>query len=182
MLNPDEISISRSRRRPLHAYADHAHYWITAATLEHEPRFRNDARKSHFVTELHAAARTWSVELVAWTLMEHHYHAIVIPQEGRALSRFLGRLHGTTARHVNLLDERLGDQVWRQYWDVFLRTEGDYWSRLNYIWWNPVRHGFCSRPEEWPWTNLHEMMADPDEQVTTKLTAFPAPRKLPGDI
>jgi len=182
MLNEDEIHISRSRHRPLHAYADNACYWITAATLEHQPRFRDDARKAYFVTELHAAAATWGVEVVAWTLMEHHYHAILVPQVGKSLARLLGRLHGQTARFVNGLDDRHGEEVWRQYWDVFLRTEGDYWSRINYIWWNPVRHGFCARPEEWPWTNLHEMMADHDEQTASKLASFPAPIKLRGDV
>lgn len=47
---------------------------------------------------------------------------------------------------ANERDRTQGRQVWRQYWDTLLRTEGDFWSRVNYIWWKPVRHGFCERP------------------------------------
>jgi putative transposase len=180
-MDPDTVIVSRGLHRPLHAYGNEAIYWITAATLNHAPLLRGEERLRYFVDELVAAAERWNVELIAWTVMEHHYHAILSLKQGADLPRFLGRLHGRTAIHVNRLDQQPGRQVWRQYWDVFLQTEGDLWSRVNYIWRNPVRHGFCSVPEEWPWTNLHALMSDLDDVGRAKLEAFPAPRNLSGD-
>jgi putative transposase len=177
----EEWDISTSRHRPLHWYANQSCYWITGATLHHTPYFRTDTRKQSFVDEMHQAAEAWKVELVGWTLMEHHYHAILRPVEGRSLPRFLGRLHGRTAILVNRQDGAPGRQVWRQYWDTLLRSEGDFWCRINCMWWNPVRHGFCSRPEEWDWTNLRPLMLEPDEVTLAAAQRFPAPRKLPGD-
>jgi putative transposase len=180
-MSNDEWDISISRHRPLHWYADQSCYWITGATLHHTSHFRPESRKHQFVDEMAQAAEAWKVELVGWTLMEHHYHAILRPTEGRALPRFLGRLHGRTAILVNREDGAPGRQVWRQYWDTFLRSEGDFWCRINYMWWNPVKHGFCTRPEDWPWTNLGPLMEDPDEATCAALQRFPAPKKLPGD-
>lgn len=180
-MGQDGWDISISPHRPLHWYSNQSCYWLTGATLHHAPHFRSDSRKELFLAEMNEAAVTWGVDLVAWTLMEHHYHAILRLDEGRSLPRFVGRLHTKTATFVNREDQTPGRQVWRQYWDTFIRTEGDFWSRINYIWRNPVKHGFCSAPEEWRWTNLGPLMSDTDEPTNTALHRFPAPRKLPGD-
>lgn len=110
--------------------------------------------------------------------MEHHYHAILWLDRADTLPKFVGRVHGRVAMSLNRADGCSGRRVWRQYWDTVLRTEGDFWSRINYIWSNPVRHGFCEQPGEWPWTNLAPLMVSSDSEP---LTRFPAPRRLPGD-
>ncbi len=173
--------LSISPHRPLHWYADQSCYWITGATLFHAPHFRGDRRQQWLVQEMLAAAEAWAVDLVGWTVMEHHYHAILRVERGRALPRFLGRLHGRTAALVNREDRTPGRRVWRQYWDKVLHSEGDFWCRVNYMWWNPVKHGFCRRPEEWPWTNLAPLVSEPDTATAAALQRFPAPRKFPGD-
>jgi putative transposase len=127
------------------------------------------------------AAEAYEVDLVGWTLLEHHYHAILRLAEGRSLPRFIGRLHTRTSAFMNRQDNSPGRKVWRQYWDTLLRSEGDFWCRINYMWWNPVKHGFCSSPEEWPWTNLAVFMTEPDETTHAAIQRFPAPRKFPGD-
>lgn len=180
----DEVEVCRSEapHSPLHLYADSASYWITAATLYHQPFLRGDDRKDHFAHALHSAAARWKVQLFAWTCLEDHWHGILSVEEARALPRFLNHLHASVARFVNEADRTPGRPVWRQYWDTFLNTEGDLWSRVNYIWWNPVRHGYCERPEDWAWTNLHALMSTDDDAVRGRLERFPAPRKLPHDL
>jgi putative transposase len=177
-----EGHISESPHRPLHWYVDQATYWITAATLNHVPRFRSCERLEMVCHELLGSAASWNVELVGWTVMENHYHAIVFPHDACSLPRFLGRLHGRTAIVVNGADNSPGRRVWRQYWDTVIRTEGDFWSRMNYMWWNPVRHGHCETPEAWRWTNLHSLMAAPEERIGREIARFPAPARLPGDV
>src|SRR5947209_17580014 len=140
-MSHDGWDLSRSPHRPPHWYADQSCYWLTGATLHHTPHFRSDERKQLLVDEMLQAAATWKVGLVAWTVMEHHYHAILRMQQGRSLSRFVSRMHGKSAILVNREDRAPGRQVWRQYWDTLIYTEGDFWSRINYIWWNPIKHG-----------------------------------------
>jgi putative transposase len=176
------IQRSSSEHRPLHLYANEAFYWITAATLYHKRYLTCVASKSNFVSELYASAETWQVEVIAWTLMDDHWQRMIKVEDGRNLSRFLGRLHSGSSRFVNERDGALGRHVWHQYWDTFLNTEGHFWSRINYTWWNPVRHGYCASPEEWRWTNLHALMSEADETARDALARFPAPRKLPRDL
>jgi hypothetical protein len=52
---------------------------------------------------------------VGWTVMEHHYHAIVRPAEGSRLPKFVSRLHGRVAICINREDQTPGRVVFYQY-------------------------------------------------------------------
>ena len=75
-----------------------------------------------------------------------------------------------------------GARNWSQYWDRILRTEGDLWSRINYIHLNPVRHGYVGAPGEWEWSSVHSFAEQASEETRAALRRFPAPRSVPGDV
>jgi putative transposase len=35
----------------------------------------------------------------------------------------------------------------------------EYASLIDYVHSNPMRHGFCQHPSEWPWSSLHRFIA-----------------------
>ena len=37
----------------------------------------------------------------------------------------------------------------RRYWDHIIRNEDDFGRHLDYIHYNPVKHRYVSKPEEW---------------------------------
>lgn len=43
------------------------------------------------------------------------------------------------------------------YWDYCPRNEDDYNVRLNYLLWNPVKHGFVERIEDYPYSSYHNL-------------------------
>ena len=176
-----ETWTSQSPHRPLHWYVGQELLWLTAATLRHVSYLDTEERRDYFLEEWLAAAEAWKVEPVAWVVLPNHWHAIVRPENPATIPRFVARVHGRTAIHLNRLDGIPGRRVWRQYWDTVLRTEGDFWSRVNYLWWNPVRHGCCEAPEDWRWTNLRSLLAEPAADVQVLLEQFPAAGWLPGD-
>lgn len=46
--------------------------------------------------------------------------------------------------------------IWqRRFWEHHIRDEADYWAHLRYCWWNPMKHGFVARPEDWPFSSVH---------------------------
>ncbi len=79
---------------------------------------------------------------------------------GQDLSRFLGQLHGSSSRQLNLWDGVTGRQVWHNYWDTCIRSEEDMWQRFNYIHQNPVKHGYVQQIGDWPFSIL--TVAQPD--------------------
>ena len=89
----------------------------------------------------------------------------------------VSRIHFT-----NDEDRTPGRQVWYSYWDRCLWTEGDFWSRINYIHRNPVKHGHVATPEEWPHSSWPRFASlQPESEAALALQRFPAPRQLPHD-
>ncbi|MEM8865694.1 MAG: transposase [Planctomycetota bacterium] len=49
-----------------------------------------------------------------------------------------------------------GRGVWqRRYYERVVRNEADLRQRLNYLHINPVKHGYCERTVDWPWSSFH---------------------------
>jgi len=46
--------------------------------------------------------------------------------------------------------------VWqRRYWEHLIRDERDYQRHVDYIHWNPVKHGWVTRVRDWPRSSFH---------------------------
>ena len=50
--------------------------------------------------------------------------------------------------------------VWqRRFWEHTIRDEEDWQKHMDYIHYNPVRHGLAARPGDWPWTSFNRAVA-----------------------
>jgi putative transposase len=53
-----------------------------------------------------------------------------------------------------------GEAIWeRHYRDHPIVDDNEYTTLIDYLHGNPVRHGFCQHPAEWPWSSLHRFVA-----------------------
>ena len=53
--------------------------------------------------------------------------------------------------------ERQGEQaIWqRRFWEHRIRDERDFAHHVDYIHYNPVKHGLVNRPVDWPYSRIH---------------------------
>ncbi len=48
-------------------------------------------------------------------------------------------------------------RIWQpSFYDHIIRDERDLEMHVNYIHFNPVKHEYVSRPEDWPWSSYHK--------------------------
>ncbi|MEH6579612.1 MAG: transposase [Amphritea sp.] len=46
--------------------------------------------------------------------------------------------------------------IWqRRYWEHLIRDDNDYARHVDYIHFNPVKHGFVERASDWPFSSIH---------------------------
>lgn len=49
--------------------------------------------------------------------------------------------------------------IWqRRYWEHCIRNQEDYEKHVDYIHYNPVKHGYVKRAVEWPFSTIHEFI------------------------
>ena len=45
--------------------------------------------------------------------------------------------------------------VWQQrFWEHAIRDEDDWRNHIDYVHYNPVKHGYVARPGVWPWSSF----------------------------
>ena len=49
--------------------------------------------------------------------------------------------------------------IWqRRYWEHTLRDERDFGRHMDYVHYNPVKHGHVSRVADWPYSSFHRLV------------------------
>ncbi|MGH6635770.1 MAG: REP-associated tyrosine transposase, partial [Gammaproteobacteria bacterium] len=53
--------------------------------------------------------------------------------------------------------QRKGERgIWqRRYWEQVIRDEPDYQRHMDYIHFNPVKHGYVQSVKDWPYSSFH---------------------------
>ena len=47
----------------------------------------------------------------------------------------------------------------RRFYEHTIRDEDDWGRHVDYIHWNPVKHGLARRPQDWKWSSIHRFIA-----------------------
>ena len=128
----------------------------------------------------------------AWVVLPDHLHCLWTLPEGDA--DFPGRWHrikmGFTKAIPNtesrspMMTHRGERGLWqRRYWEHTIRDERDYAAHMDYIHFNPVKHGHAPHPADWPCSTFHRCVAQglyPADWTVMADTDFPAgERNLP---
>ena len=88
----------------------------------------------------------------AWVIMANHVHALLLPKVSP--ERLLGALKGCAAREANLVLGRTGQPFWQaESYDHWVRDARELEKIVIYIENNPVKAGFVTRPEDYPWSS-----------------------------
>jgi len=148
------ITRTHSPHRPPHIFSNQTTYFLTASTLNHLPILYSVEHKNYFQQQLLTLAPQFGVILQAWVILDNHYHLLFEIDEGLKLGRFIKQLHRLTGIYFNKADHQIGRQVWYNYWDRHIRNEQDYWTRFNYIHYNPIKHGYVQQLRDWPFSSL----------------------------
>jgi putative transposase len=104
----------------------------------------------------------------AWVVLPEHMHAIWTLPEGDAdFPRRWQAIKMAFSKGVEPDERRSANQfrrgeraLWqRRYWEHTIRSDGDYAVHVDYIHFNPVKHGLVSDVAAWPYSSFHRAVA-----------------------
>jgi putative transposase len=104
----------------------------------------------------------------AWVVLPEHMHCIWTLPEGD--SDFPGRWQAIKIAfskslrrdepRSTLMVKRRERGIWqRRYWEHAIRDDRDYVAHMDYIHFNPVKHGLVKNPGEWSFSTFHRCVA-----------------------
>ncbi|MBU0985163.1 MAG: transposase [candidate division Zixibacteria bacterium] len=89
-----------------------------------------------------------SFRFTAWVIMPNHFHAILHAPDGN-VSDIVHRIKLSFSLKYARRHKTAG-KVWqRRFWDHIVRDDDDMLKHVDYIHYNPVRHGYVMSPGAW---------------------------------
>ncbi|BAY81406.1 hypothetical protein NIES267_08820 [Calothrix parasitica NIES-267] len=139
---------------PPHTIQESESYLITVTCYEHRNRINLEQRRQQLLNEIFDKFINQGIEILAWVVLPNHYHLLVKNVEFKQLSQTFRSIHGPLARQWNLEENTTG-KVWCSFSDRAIRSERHYYTTLNYIHYNPVKHNWAKSPYDWVESSVH---------------------------
>jgi putative transposase len=101
--------------------------------------------------------RSRAFEIDAMVVMPDHLHCIWTLPPGDADFATRWRLIKTwfTKHYVPIQQPKHEQALWQhRYWEHLLRDEADFARHVDYIHYNPVKHGLAKSPIDWPYSSF----------------------------
>src|SRR5215471_21236135 len=119
---------------PAHWIFEPGLYMVTAGTYRKLSHLSSPERLDFFQQALFLYATEFGWDLRAWAVLANHYHFVAAsPSDPTNLPKFIGKLHGQSAKQVNRWDKTHGRKIWFQFWDTHITFERSYLARLKYV-------------------------------------------------
>jgi putative transposase len=146
------------KHRPPHLHLNNQDYFITIATYKRQSVIDSDNKKKIVFSVLRQSLKSEEFDLIAWVILDNHIHLLIRVADSKKLSRFIARLTGKSAIEINKLDNKQGRKIWYQYWNRCIRNEKDFYTRLNYIHYNPVKHDYAADTKSYAFSSYHKYL------------------------
>jgi putative transposase len=104
----------------------------------------------------------------AWVVLPDHMHALWTLPEGdsdfpgrwRAIKIAFSKSLPNIEQRSEVMSRRRERGVWqRRYWEHTIRDDRDYAAHMDYIHFNPVKHGLVAKPGDWPFSSFHRAVS-----------------------
>lgn len=135
-------------------------YLITASNFNHAQIIGNTFdRLTYFQNELLDALTKYTKTTLAWCVLYNHYHVLIVTDDLKYSLYGLGQLHGRTSRYWNLEDKTPGRKCWYRCCDRLIRTERHLYATVNYVHYNPVKHGCVDKIDQWEFSSAKDFLS-----------------------
>jgi len=104
-----------------------------------------------------------SFTIEAMVIMPDHLHCIwqLFPGDFDFSTRWRLIKRYFSITKDNPVNERGEKNIWqRRFWEHFLRDEEDWRRHMDYIHYNPVKHGYVQNPADWPHSSFQKAVKE----------------------
>ncbi len=146
-------------------------YFFTAVTLRRRPILCEELGRRCLHEAIELVREGWPFDMVAVVLLPDHLHTVwTVPQgddrypvRWKRIKEEFTRLYlEAGGRELPRNRSRIiqGERgIWqRRYWEHTVRDEADLKRCVDYVHWNPKKHGYVTNVRDWPWSSFHRFV------------------------
>lgn len=143
-------------------------YFFTVVTYRRQQIFIDDDVINELRNAIKWVKQKHPFEINAWVLLPDHMHCVwTLPKGDDAYSKRMGMIKAKfTSRVKHKLERnelktdpkirRHESTIWqRRFWEHEIRDEKDFERHVDYIHYNPVKHGLVNEVCDWPHSTFH---------------------------
>lgn len=145
------------------------YYFFTVVSYKRRKILVSELAREHLRHAFEKVRAKRHFKTVAFCLLPDHLHCVwKLPEDDGDFSMrwslikkdFTMRYLKEGGGELKQSDSRLKDRhrgIWqRRFWEHQIRDERDLQSHIDYIHYNPVKHGLVREPHDWPWSTYHK--------------------------
>jgi len=143
-------------------------YFFTVVTYRRRPLFQYPESRHMLRDVVIKTQKQHPFRVDAWVLLPDHLHCIWTLPEGDAdFSKRWGLIKSGFSKQAKSLFHREDwltqskiihreSTLWqRRFWEHQIRNNDDFSRHMDYIHWNPVKHGYVDRVCDWAYSTFH---------------------------
>ena len=147
-------------------------YFFTVVTYRRQTFLCNDHVRKALRDGILAVQTTHSFTIDGWVLLPDHLHCIWTLPPGDAnfgvrwakIKRFVTKQCGPDLRREDLMNKskrrRNESTIWqRRFWEHQIPDDRDYKRHMDYLHYNPVKHGYVKNVKDWPYSTFHRYVS-----------------------
>jgi putative transposase len=132
-------------------------YFFTLVTYQRKPIFNNANHIDILRKAFTKIKKTQPFTMDAIVILPDHLHCIWrLPENDHDYSGRWREIKKSVSKAIHPITNERGEcLIWqRRFWEHAIRDEEDWRRHLDYIHFNPVKHGYANSPNEWPWSSF----------------------------
>ncbi len=161
---------------PPHLFKPNAKYLITGLTYLKKNFLAPENSKAKLLTSINKACERYHWFLEDWVILNNHYHLMLnAPSDASTLKAMFNEIHKFTAIWLkkNFPELKEEKKIFYNYWDSCITYERPYFARLNYIYFNPVKHGYVKEAETYLWGSYRQRLVKENDYLNEIKKKYP---------
>jgi putative transposase len=139
------------------AYTSGGTYFFTLVTHERRPILCSEQALARLRNAFRTAIKKFPFLIEGIVILPDHLHCIwKLPENDSDFSkRWTCIKHYFSTGMTGVLNQRREKEIWqKRFWEHLVRDEEDFLRCLEYIYYNPVKHGYVASPFDWLWSSF----------------------------
>ena len=146
-------------------------FFFTQISHQRRPILCDEAVRQALRQAIVAARHRYPFDIIAWVSMPDHIHTIwQLPEKDSAFGQRWSIIKRLTTQallpyHLPLQQlsasyrARQEKGIWqRRFYEHQIRDEEDFQRHMDYLHYNPVKHGLVQRVVDWPYSSFHRLV------------------------